>query len=494
MKKKNLILCIVTILLVVAALFSAIFFTSKKSGGVLNIKKEKASDFIACSENAFPSGIFDEEDSFLVSYLNGTEFPKIDTDITIYGDSDGLYEDYLNGSTYTIKIKNDESLLINFKAEKDGQVYEDGIYKEDGDKVYSYFPMTCGDQYKMADKERFDIFYNGYKELSNGDTSITELSADEYLERAKENEASSANENSGESLEGSSLEQTSDAGTNTCIIDIVKIGFGVVTDDNITVSKNVLNSFTKYDDSFTGDVYTCTPVASDFENVINNVADYIEQNPASKETIENLFYSLGFFGIDFGDLSSVSFDADSLRTNAKSYAENLASYNFTWSVAINDDNSKEIVDISLNKDENTLGLHVEKNGSLGNITLQLSECNIDIKLNKEGDKMTVLGAPYGEYSVTISDGNGSDIYFGAVIENDGEKDIHKLSTSGSLFDTTNLTIESTSSSSCRDFSDVEKLKGVEPIDYTTKTNKEVSTYAFTIKWIKSSVWSAMMGY
>ena len=230
-------------------------------------------------------------------------------------------------------------------------------------------------------------------------------------------------------------------------LDVV---YATVTDKNVTMEKGVGVSLPGLNDSFTGTVYTFRPTAEDIENMLLRLADRLENDKDLREVILQLVGAEALAdlmdGYDYYDYSmedeldkAILELAGELRREARQTGRSVEESGFVWTLAVEGDTVRQI-SISdkesgyvyeTNGDESsgrtqliyltsvyhdTLKL-VEhtytKNGdtSQGRIALNTlggsypayNETPITLDYRMDRGKTSVLGIPYGEYSLSVYD-------------------------------------------------------------------------------------------
>ena len=226
----------------------------------------------------------------------------------------------------------------------------------------------------------------------------------------------------------------------------------IVTDENVTVEKGVSVSLPGLGDSFTGTVYTFQPTASDIEGMIRRLADHLENDKELRAIILQLA-NVGTvrMGGEVGSGYDIEAEldkalkraADELRSEAFSVGTAIKDAGLSWSLAVDGNDVRQVSITAMNGTEalvyeakgtessgrtevfyakagtetmNLMEHTYTKNGDTYNGRFTISYENDDyapytgvvykdgftLDYNYDSGKTSVLGIPYGTYTLSVT--------------------------------------------------------------------------------------------
>ena len=264
---------------------------------------------------------------------------------------------------------------------------------------------------------------------------------------------------SGENIDFGALQMPDISGQKmrSLIEAYLDIMYSTVTENNVTVEKNKSVSLPGLGGSFTGTVYTFKPTAKDIENMIVKLANHLESDKDLRELIMQLVGSeamapfMGVYGSGYSledELDEALLElAGEMRSEAQQIGREVENSGFTWTLAVEGKNVRQIcistdaganafayeaqgteasgrteliyvtsygtkqdlVERTYTKTGDTYEGRIIVNGGTGEyydyytdsyISYE-NKLTLDYKL--DNSKTSVLGIPYGEYSISVTD-------------------------------------------------------------------------------------------
>ena len=233
----------------------------------------------------------------------------------------------------------------------------------------------------------------------------------------------------------------------------------LITKDNLTVEKTkfTLDSVKK---DYKGEVYTFKPKAKDIQAFMEKLATMVEKDKDLETLLEQGSYGNGFeaamgLGEEPDAKEQLAKFAENLRDNAEEMGKTIEEANFTWEIAVE---GKELRQIKISSDQGVYSLEIEKDGAKtveqlnaqpsdrenyylsntytkkgktlkGSISGGNGIINIQgLEYSIETDKKSVL-MPYGTYSVKDPTGMGGEANLTVKEGKNGSTD-HELVISG----------------------------------------------------------------
>lgn len=214
-----------------------------------------------------------------------------------------------------------------------------------------------------------------------------------------------------------------------------------VTDKNVTMEKGKSVSLPGLGGSFTGTVYTFTPTAEDIENMFLRLADRLENDKdlrelimqmVGAETMMELMDGYGSYGYSVEDeLDEALLElAGDLRREAARIGRDVEDSGFTWSLAVEGKNVRQIrisvqngnafayeaegtesggrteliYAVSYGDRQNLVERSYTKKGDTyeGRVLITIPyEDSITVNYEMDRSKTSVFGIPYGEYRISV---------------------------------------------------------------------------------------------
>lgn len=233
----------------------------------------------------------------------------------------------------------------------------------------------------------------------------------------------------------------------------------LITKDNLTVEKTkfTLDSVKK---DYKGEVYTFKPKAKDIQAFMEKLATMVEKDKDLETLLEQGSYGNGFeaamgLGEEPDAKEQLAKFAENLRDNAEEMGKTIEEANFTWEIAVE---GKELRQIKISSDQGVYSLEIGKDGAKtveqlnaqpsdrenyylsntytkkgktlkGSISGGNGIINIQgLEYSIETDKKSVL-MPYGTYSVKDPTGMGGEANLTVKEGKNGSTD-HELVISG----------------------------------------------------------------
>lgn len=254
------------------------------------------------------------------------------------------------------------------------------------------------------------------------------------------------------------------------LTDYTAIVCSAVNDDNVTLEKKEDFTLEKLEADFTGNVYTWQPTEEDIQEMLEKLADHIDEDEKLRESIYKVADPevVDMFARASGE-DSFSFEtfldeqlknaAQQIRDNAADTGKELVENEFTWTLYVADKKAKMIkiatkdgagliieMDGDKEKDysvavwsEMSSDIDVRtsytKDGSVytGESTTTSSEGNVKTTFAIDESKKSVFGTPYGTYDIEMDALQGTGIHFEvAESENGGADHIISMNNLSSL--------------------------------------------------------------
>ena len=284
----------------------------------------------------------------------------------------------------------------------------------DGDEVYTYTPE---DSYITTKKIATDSLLKvmGVYFPQTKDDSTLKSSSASKLELAKK---------SSQSIKW--------------LTGILKSFSTLVTNDNVTVMDEELTGGIYQDNKIKVKTYVCTPTGKDAENMIKNMSKYLNENPEACEYVQSIMRPTSVMlgtnvkgGTSFiEDLANG--DAKKLANDAGVLSKEFEKKNLTWKISDDaDKNIKRVVFEVGEKDKLKISYDYFKDHGY-DVKLSYKQYTIDFKFVASDDlsiskdnKYSVLGIPYGTFTLSASEGKDVSDATITTCKTDG-KDLHKI--------------------------------------------------------------------
>lgn len=453
--------------------------------------------FVSAQEDIFVTPLLSAMETELDTYGSG----KLSTDLTLSASVDSPeINQYLSNSSIVLKLDMDQdSLLAGGELNLMGSPVFSGTLTYEGGRLGFYLPELDGNYYVM-------------------DLSAMLSSLGVY----------------GMDLSGIALPELSGKECRALAEAYLDILYSMVTNDNITVEKRQSYRLPQLGGSYTGTVYTFTPTAADVQAMMIKLADHLESDKDLRSLISKLMDSVGLqtllssYASSYGSSSYSSFDFDTavddalrelasqLRTSAQYLDQSNQDLGLTWKLYME---GKEVRMVRLESDydyamvferagsaskgctqvfyqesygEATVYLENEytKSGDVYDGRLTANDGygeSVSLKYNADTGKRSVLGIPYGSYSLsapsedvslsmTVSDGGNGSTDHVITIQDNGYA-------FGGEFSRLDLTINATEKSSAQ-------KPSRQPTDITYYSEEELSDLMY---YLSSQMEDALYG-
>ena len=280
-----------------------------------NLFKSDADRFVDYQEELFAQPMF----AMMETAVNAAGEAKFSSDLTLTAKvDDRTINSYLKDSSVLLKVDaKADSAIVNGELTVMGSKLLTGTVTYDRGVLGFYLP------------EADDTYYT---------VDLKELLYDLGLDMELEN------------LE---LPDVSGKEVRALIEDYLDIAASVITKDNLKVEKGKTVRYATLGGRFEGAVYTFMPEAEDLEEMIGKLADHLEGDKKLRKLIMEVLASDAFAavleeeGIDLDDfeddLDDAIYDlADRLRDQAEDIGEAVEDAGFTWTLAMEGKNVRQI--------------------------------------------------------------------------------------------------------------------------------------------------------
>ena len=364
-----------------------------------------AKQFLSYQEDLFMNELLSGLESGVNRYGSGS----FSTDLTITASvDDSTIDYYLADSSINLGIDlKKDSLVANGELVLMGSPVLSGTVTYDGGKFGFLLPQV-DDTYYVMDLRQI------VKNLTGEDIDFDALTKPE--------------------ISGKQLRSLTQA-----YLDIV---YAAVNDDNVTMEKDKTVRLSGLGGSFTGTVYTFTPTAEDIEDLLLRLADRLEKDNDLRdlllqlmgvEAAAQLADGYGRYGHSIEDEldDALRKAVEKLRDEAAQIGRQVESSGFTWTLAVEGKNVRQIrvsaqngrsafvyeakgtqadkrteliYSVSSGEKQDLVERSYSKKGNEynGRITVNVSyrdSVTVDYKFDRS--KTSVFGIPYGEYRVSV---------------------------------------------------------------------------------------------
>lgn len=357
--------------------------------------------FLSVNQDLMPQAVQtiekNQEQNLLKALLSGGDISNADANICIWASSDNQsFQTVLEDSSINLNLhhdkENDETILAASMVENGDETLSISVNSL-GDNAGIYIPQIDQNYYTMNKSQ----LYYGLEAVTGFDVSVLDQTDAAFM---------SDQESEGEGQEGSDTTEFTGI-LETVLTAVTNDNVQVVTGDNIWLSH--------LGENVTGNTYSCTPGAKDFEKMLNNLADYMDNHENARTYIHNIFGELSKSGSDLEYIESVLINEDNaLRDNSKAIADKLSNSNLNWSVNCDEDGNGRYLSLSFTIKDISVVIACEK--SLDEalyISASFDDSYISLKKcpdTAHKDEVSMLGLSYGEVMLQVGDEtNGSEL-------------------------------------------------------------------------------------
>ena len=465
------------------------FFVNSRNAK--SIRVESTEEFFAINQDLMPQTVQTIADSsdqnILEALLTGKEIPNTDIGVCIWARSDNEnFQSALEDTSIDLELHYNKE---NSEFETNAVIVENGnelynLYASVvDDKAIVYNPQTdlnmytltrdqfsyglgtvtgtyAGDDSNTSDNtlakdseeaastDNTDSDSSGNESVSSGNTD-SDSSENENVSSGntslnslkKENESSgntdsdsSGKENvsSGNTDSDSSENQnvTSDniaSADNSELTNILNIILTAVTRDNVQVTDNKSINLSHINESITGSIYSCSPSTDDFENMLLDLADYMDTHESARAYIQNMIGKASELNSDIAGIEDLLVNKDNvLKDSAETIAAELSKSAFKWSVYSDENGNGRYLEFSFICKDIEFRISCEKSLSGTLYTaLSLDDSFISI-VNSPGilneEDITSLGLSYGTKTITAGDNGNETKVVITTMESEGSYD------------------------------------------------------------------------
>ncbi len=263
-----------------------------------------------------------------------------------------------------------------------------------------------------------DTDSSGKENVSSGNTDSD----------SSENESVSSGNTDLDSSENQNVSSDNIASAdNSELTNILNIILTAVTRDNVQVTDNKSINLSHINESITGSIYSCSPSADDFENMLLDLADYMDTHESARAYIQNMIGKASELNSDIAGIEDLLVNKDNvLKDSAETIAAELSKSAFKWSVYSDENGNGRYLEFSFICKDIEFRISCEKSLSGTLYTaLSLDDSFISIVnspsiLNEED--ITSLGLSYGTKTITAGDNGNETKVVITTMESEGSYD------------------------------------------------------------------------
>ena len=361
---------------------------SNENKEVVYDRASSSEEFYTINQDMLPSTVQtiarSQGQSFFTALFTGKDIPDTDADISIWAKSDNEnFQNVLEDTSINLKL--------HYNREKSETLAQCAFIENAKETLAITANINCDTAGVYIPQIDENYYVLNTEDFKYGFESVTGLSF-------SEDNALESNEESGD---GKSNEDADFA-------EIFKIMMGIVTDDNVQIETGSSISLKHFEEVLPGTVYTCSPKADDYEQMLCDLADYMSTHESARNRVHNLLDNIAQSNAQIENIEKLITNEDNeLKDNAKAIADILDDSDFNWSVASSDDGTGKVLNISFDYNNVEIKLCKEESsndGSYMSINLDGSYISImSLQDDNMHDESSFLGLPYGKITIAAGD-------------------------------------------------------------------------------------------